>query len=157
MKFVRYAFIAVLLYCLITTIYGYIIILASRHDDFARQSALNPSAYSKFLLSYFSLAAQWVLLMSCLLLGWIFPYKKKLVFVASILSLLILGALIYESRSVFGYTINQSASSIMAGHERSFVAWIVFYLIAALWLLTFTLKKSPKVKNSDAVALSTSL
>lgn len=149
MKFVRYAFIAVLLYCLITSVYGCIMILASRHGDFARQSALNPSAFSKFITSYFLSNARWILLMSSLLLGWIFPYKKKLVFVTSILSLLILGGLIYESL--------RSVSSIMAGHERSFVAWIVFYLVAALGLLTFSFKKYPKVKNSDSVALSTSL
>ena len=150
MKFVRYAFIAVLLYCLITSIYSYDESSVKINPVGVQNTGLDPALYDSLvadhkassLTNYRLLSAPWLILPFLILMGWIFSSKRWLVYIVSPLALLLLGHLIFVTLKQLGYTFDQSIYTIFQGYGRAVAGWLVFYFIAIVTLLASIQKKS---------------
>lgn len=141
MKYIRYVFLALLLYSLVSSIHGYISPFV-RLGDGSDASKIDASTYASVVASWRMKAFPWIILIGLVLVGWIFSGSKKVIHGVFVTSILLLGYLVFAHVKALGYTVDQSISAISQGYGTSTIAWSVFYLVALVTLVLPTRKKA---------------
>lgn len=140
MKFIRYIFIAALIYFLAVSVYGLIepniAVTVDSSSSEIEAPVLLPSNHADLVAAYRVAIGPWILLMVFILSGWVFWNSRKIVLGLSLASFAVLGYLVFTNLKSLGYTMRQSFSALHQGYEFPFLGQSLFCLVALVALLT---------------------
>ena len=150
MKYFRYILIAVMLYLLSATLYSYLspdLIFSS--DTNALD--LDPKTYDIIKSKFRATVLPYIPMFGLLLTGWLFLAKRPIAYSAALISILLLGFIIWKDINGLAWTPKQQMIAVEHGLASSLTWRSAFYFLSALMIFLPNIKwKNSQNKHTSA-------